>query len=277
MKKISALFLVIVSIFIFSSCSKGEAEQTTVQEETTLSPTVKITFPEGYSAVQIAQKLEENAVCPAADFMTEVNTTEGLEEVYTFISGINTKNRAYALEGYIFPDTYEFYRGESAKSALARFLSNTESKLTEEYYQKAKALGYSIDEIITMASIIQKEAGIKSEMPNVSCVLHNRLKSSDFPKIQCDVTINYLNDYVIDSPYLDGDTNRFSEFYNTYKCSGLPVGAICNPGIEAIDAALNPVNADYYYFVTDDSNNYYYAKTYEEHKENCRICGIEGY
>lgn len=277
MKKLLCVFLFIICVFTLYACTgTQEQAQTESSTETTLSPTVSITFPEGYSAVQIAKKLEKEGVCSAEDFMLQVKSIDGLAEQYKFISFIKPENRAFALEGYIFPDTYEFYRGESAKSVLARFLRNTDSKLTDEYYQKAESMGYSIDEIITLASVIQKEAGMKEQMSNVSCVLHNRLKSADFPKIQCDVTINYLNDYVIDSPYLSGDTTVFSQYYNTYKCEGLPVGAICNPGIEAINAALSPTDAEYYYFVTDKDNNYYYAKTYAEHQANCKKCGIEG-
>lgn len=275
MKKILCIFLFIICALALSACNAEQSVPTT-EPETTLSPTVSVTFPEGYSAVQIAKKLEKEGVCSASDFISRVKDIDSLEGSYKFLSYISPENRAFALEGYIFPDTYEFYRGESADSVLARFLRNADSKLTDEHYSKAEQLGMSIDEIITLASVIQKEAGMKEQMNNVSCVLHNRLKSADFPKIQCDVTINYLNDYVIDSPYLDGDTTRFSQYYNTYKCDGLPVGAICNPGIEAINAALEPTDAEYYYFVTDKDNNYYYAKTYAEHKENCKKCGIEG-
>ena len=132
-----------------------------------------------------------------------------------------------------------------------------------------------MDEIITLASIIQSEAGDVKEMGKVSSVLHNRIESPDYGKLQCDVTINYVNENILDSPYIDGDKTRFSEYYNTYKVSGLPVGAICNPGADAINAALNPEKTDYFYFVTDKDWNYYYASTYEEHLKNCKKCGIE--
>ena len=140
---------------------------------------------------------------------------------------------------------------------------------------RAKELGYSVDEIITLASVIQAEAGDKKEMGKVSSVLHNRIESPDYGKLQCDVTINYVNENILVSPYVEGYKAGYSEYYNTYKRSGLPVGAICNPGLDAINAALYPEDTDYFYFVTDKDWNYYYASTYEEHLKNCKICGIE--
>ena len=113
-------------------------------------------------------------------------------------------------------------------------------------------------------------------MKNVASVLHNRLGSPSFPKLQCDVTIHYVNDYVTGSEYLSGDTSGFAELYNTYKCEGLPAGPITNPGLAAIEAALYPAETDYYYFVTDSEWNYYYAETYAQHKANCKNVGLDG-
>lgn len=280
MKKL--FFLALSALLLLSLCACGLSDNKTFSEsrpetteQTTESPTVSVTFPEGYTALEIAERLEENKVCSAADFMAAVQSEE-LAEEFSFLSGMKEKeNRAFLLEGYIFPDTYEFYKGESAETALSRFLTNTQAKLTDEMKEKAKALGYSIDEIITLASVIQAEAGDPKEMGKVSSVLHNRIESPDYGKLQCDVTINYVNENITDSPYLSGDTSRFAEYYNTYKVSGLPVGAICNPGLDAVNAALEPEDTNYHYFVTDKDWNYYYAETYEEHLENCKKCGIE--
>lgn len=258
---------------MFSGCSEEEIVDKVkdVIPTETKKPTVTVTFPEGYTVTQIAELLEDNGVCTAVDFLSAANDISSLD--YKFISEIeNTDKRAFALEGYIFPDTYEFYLNESAQKALSRFLKNTEKKLTVDMYDKAEKLGYSMDEILIIASVIQKEAGIKSEMNKVSSVIHNRLNDS-YNKLECDVTINYLTKYVI--PYLDGDTDRYNEYYNTYKCKGLPAGAICNPGIDAINAALEPAETKYMFFVTDktDTSKYYYAETYKEHLENCKTAG----
>ncbi len=275
MKKIIGLFLALTVVFIFAGCSKSET--VTTAATTTEDPTVRVTFPEGLTAKQIAEKLEENKVCSAEDFMALVQGEYYAALSYEFIPEIeNTENKAFVLEGYIFPDTYEFYKGESAETALARFLKNTDVKLTEEYRQRAQELGYTTDEIITLASIIQEEAGDPEEMPLVSSVLHNRIESPDYGRLQCDVTINYVNDNITESPYLSGDTAKYAELYNTYKCTGLPAGAICNPGLDAIEAALYPADTDYFFFVTDEDWNYYYAETYDEHKVNCQAVGLVG-
>jgi UPF0755 protein len=226
----------------------------------------------------MAEKLEENKVCSASEFIALTNNYEYIQTFgYNFTEDItNPEDRAFYLEGYIFPDTYEFYKGESAERALRRFLDNTERKLTAQYRQRAEDLGYTLDEIITLASIVQEESYTHDSVKNVASVLHNRLDSPSFSRLQCDVTIHYMNDYVTDSEYLTGDKSIFAERYNTYKCEGLPVGPITNPGLAAIEAALYPAETDYYYFVTDSDWNYYYASTYAQHKVNCNKAGLAG-
>ena len=238
--------------------------------------TVTVTFPEGYTIVQIAEKLEENKVCSASEFIALTNNYEYIQTLgYSFTDLITEPgNRAFYLEGYIFPDTYEFYKGESPERALRRFLDNTERKLTAEYKQRAESLGYTLDEIITLASIVQEESFTNASVKNVASVLHNRLASPSFRRLQCDVTIHYINDYVTNSKYLSGNTKGYAELYNTYKCDGLPAGPITNPGLAAIEAALYPAETDYYYFVTDSNWNYYYSSTYAQHQAKCRELGL---
>ena len=275
MKKIIAVFTVICILFL-AGCQKSEPQSDDGADTPTTQQTVKLTFPEGYSIVQIAQKLEENGVCTAQEFIDCAADIESLSEKYSFIKGIDTKNRPFPLEGYVFPDTYDFYVGEGASSALNRFTSNFENRFTDEYVNRAKQLGFTIDEVVNLASIIQKEAGESAEMTKVSSVLHNRLKNPDYPSLQCDASITYLERYVKNSKYLKGDTKKYDELYNSYKCAGLPEGAICNPGSAAIKAALYPEETNYLYFVTDSEGNYYYASTYKEHQDNCLKCGIQG-
>lgn len=281
MKKIAAILCLVLCLSILCACAVGNnpAEETSTTEITTTEdPTVRVTFPEGFTAVQIAEKLEENGVCSAKDFLKLVTDDEYLSTLsYRFVEEIESPgNRPFNLEGYIFPDTYDFYKGESAERALNRFLSNTEKKLTDELYARADELGYTMDEILSLAAIVQEEATTAEEMGKVSSVVHNRIVGAGYGKIQCDVTIHYINDYVTDSPYLSGDTEKYKELYNTYKCVGLPEGAITNPGMDAIMAALYPEDTDYYFFVTDEDWNYYYAETYAEHKKNCAAVGLVG-
>ncbi len=281
MKKISAALIALAVLFTLGACGKepspDPATETTAKT-TTESHTVRITFPEGYTLIEIAEKLEENGVCSAADFMALTTDKEYLSSLgYGMLEGIEeAENVAYLLEGFVFPDTYDFYKGESAEKALSRFLKNIESKFTEEYRQRAAELGYTLSEILTIASVIQEEASDPDEMPYVASVIHNRLTDPSYGMLQCDVTIHYVNNCITDSPYLSGDTSSFAEHYNTYKCKGLPAGPICNPGINAIRAALYPAQTNYFFFVTDAEWNYYYAETYSEHQKNCKAVGING-
>ena len=228
-------------------------------------------FPEGTSVSQIAVMLEQNGVCSSADFMVQANNPQNLEGFSFAIP--NPDERTFLLEGYLFPDTYEFYKNENPESVIKRFLKNTQTKLNDEILAECEAMGFTLDEILTLASIIQEEAGNPSEMNKVSSVLHNRLQSKKYPRLQCDVATFYLRDYV--KPYVDEVRyETLSELYNTYKCDGLPAGPITNSGIEAVKAALFPEKTDYYYFVTDTEGVYYYAETWSEHLENCEIAGL---
>ena len=282
MKKLLSIFLILVCLFLFASCKKEEKENTTFPSSTTkvtttLSHTVTVTFPEGFTVKEVAELLEKNSVCTAKDFITLSNDTAYLETLgYSFIKGIkDAKKRPFVLEGYIFPDTYEFYRNEDVKEVLNRFLDNTESKLTADYKKKAKESGYTMDEIIALASIIQEESSEHKHMANVSSVIHNRLESPDYGRLECDVSIHYLNEAIKDSPYITYDIDAAYEYYDTYDKRGLPLGAICNPGTHAIEAALTPAETEYYFFVTDKDWNYYFSETYDEHLIRCEEAGIE--
>ena len=271
-------FSLSLALLLTAACSGGESgqpETTTEALSESVVNTVTVTIPEGTSASQIAELLEEKGVCSAQDFLSAVNNPENLSLISENIE--NADERAFLLEGYLFPDTYEFYLNSSGQSALKRFTDNLNAKLKPEYYDRARALGYTMDEIITIASIIQEEAGNPAEMNDVSSVIHNRLDSYDYPYIQCDVAIVYLERYV--KPYFtEEEYEELTYNYNIVsKRRGLPAGAITNPGTAAIEAALYPSDTDYYYFVTDEDGNYYYANTYAGHRENCRKAGIKGY
>lgn len=266
-KRIAALAAASVLLFL-SACSGGGNQP---QTEPAAPNTVKITFPEGSAVSQIAQKLEENGVCSAADFMAAANDPQNLEGFSFEIP--NAQNRAFLLEGYIFPDTYEFYLNENAASAIKRFLKNTQSKITPQILERCSELGFTFDEILTIASIIQEESGDPAEMGKVSSVIHNRLSSARFSRLQCDAATFYLRDYV--QPYVTEERyDELRELYNTYNCDGLPAGPITNCGTQAINAALYPDDTDYYFFVTDSDGIYHYAETWAEHQENCAAAGL---
>lgn len=279
MKKLT-VFICILCTLLLCACSKEDIKED-IEEilpttaTTTAIPTARVTFPEGFTVVQIAERLQENSVCSAAEFISLVNDEEFIMSLgYTFTSYVPEADRAYILEGYVFPDTYEFYLNDSAENVLKKILSNTSAKLKGAYSVRAEELGYTLDEIVTMASIIQEEAYTDESMKLISSVLHNRINSPDYGKLQCDVTINYVNDYITSSPYLFGDMEKYKELYNTYKCNGLPEGPICCPGIAAIEAALYPEDTNYFFFVTDKDWNYYFNESYSSHLEKCREIGL---
>ena len=230
---------------------------------------VEVTFREGLTVNEIANLLEENDVCDADKFIEALQTEDfGFAFEQLIQPG---EHRFYKLEGYLFPDTYNFYVGENPKSAAKRFLTRfNELVFTDKMTAQMEALGMSLDETVILASIIQAEAGGGGykEMCRVSSVFHNRLNNPDVlgGMLQSDVTIFYVNDNI--KPYLNYTDQDMYDAYNTYKCVGLPVGAICNPGLEAIQAALNPEETNYFYFLTDDAGTFYYANTLQEHEYN---------
>lgn len=231
--------------------------------------TVRITIPEGYTLAKIGLLLEEKELCTFDEFMTAA--AGDFSEFPLIAARQPNPQRCFALEGYLFPDTYEVYAEETPDAILRRMLSHTESQITTAMRGQIEASGFTVDEIITLASIIEKEAFGAKEMPNISSVLHNRLDAD--MRLQCDVTIKYVEGAI--KPFITGDVNRYNADYNTYKCDGLPAGPICNPGLAAIKAAIEPANTEYYFFLTDKDSNYLYAKTLEEHNVNVKDAGLE--
>lgn len=231
--------------------------------------TVTLTFPEGYTIDQIAEKLDKYEVCESAVFYKTLKEVDFSSE-YSFIADAQNKEQRYqALEGYMYPDTYEFYKGENASSIIRKFLDNFKGKWTEEYQKKADALNMSVDDIIRIASIIEKEAANAEQMPLVSSVLHNRLgKPGLYPSLQCDATIEYVNEYIQKHVTNANELALYASRYSTYKCEGLPVGSICNPGDDAINGALNPANTDYFFFAHDNKKKLYLARNDSERQAN---------
>lgn len=282
MKKLLCIILCcILSALMFSSCEKGEGVPflTTKSSTTTVKNTVTVTFPEGFTIMQIAERLEENNVCSKEAFLQVCN------EPYEGIEITNPEDRIFLLEGYVFADTYEFYFNSDAKTVLKKFIDNFNKKVTPEIKAKAEALGYTLDEMLTLASIIQMECDKDiAECVNVSSVFHNRLKSPSFPKLQSDVTTFYitqkLGDYLgykkdVKLSDQSVEIQHYMNLYSTYYCNGLPVGPICSPSLKAITAAVTPADTDYVYFLTDATGeDFYYASTLAQHNRNGKTAGL---
>ena len=228
--------------------------------------TVNVTIPEGYTLSEIADLMEENNVCSASDFMHAVENTEF---DYDFVGEIPDDDLIYhRLEGYLFPDTYEFYTNENALNVVNRLLSNFDRRITAEIRSMIEAQGMTLHEVLTLASIIQAEAPDEENMALVSSVYHNRLDNpSEFPLLQADPTRNYADEEIAVSVGIDGQ--RIINAYNTYEGEGLPPGPINNPGMAAILAAISPAETNYYYFCSDlRTREFFYAETLEEHEQN---------
>lgn len=249
-----------------AASTAAQTEKPTTQPE---KKTVRITIKEGQSLTEIFKTLEENGVSSFDDLMETAQTYD--YSYYPLVAAIpSNPNRCFKLEGYLFPDTYEFYTNQKPQDAIGKFLRGGKAKITDSMKAQASALGYSMDEVITVASIIEKEGANPNEVAKIAAVIYNRLEAG--MKLQMDSTIYYIERNV--KPFITGDINRYNSYYNTYKCSALPAGPISNPGLRTINAALNPADVPYLYFCHDENANYYYAETYEEHQENLKAAGL---
>lgn len=220
--------------------------------------TVKITFPEGYSIEQMAVLLEEKEIVSGEEFLNAL--TE--EYNYEFIKYIPDGGYKYKLQGFLFPATYEFKKDITAYEIVDKMLETFDkrySELSDNYS--------NVFEIITRASVIEKEAKLDNERFIISGVISNRLEKDML--LQIDACVLYpLTDGLYNKPRLLYADLEIDSLYNTYKYKGLPVGAICNPGIISIEAALKPEVHEWLYYHTDEGKkdgSHIFTKTYEEH------------
>ena len=270
--KIIITAIIIVAVLIGGGLVVGNSDLFT--EETTTEPivlaTTRITFIEGSTLTECFKLLEENGVASFDDLMNVAqNYAFNNYKIYSDIPV--DENRCFKLEGYLFPDTYDFFLDEAPESVIARFLSNTDVKITDEMRNRATELGYTMDEIIVIASVIQAEGAFPDDASTIAGIIYNRL--DDGIKLQMDSTYFYVEEDI--ASYV-GEENKadYKEDYDTYTCYSLPQGPVCNPGMFAINAALYPEETDYYYFCHDKDGNTYYAKTYSEHLRNCDKAGL---
>jgi len=235
---------------------------------------IRITFPEGFNVKKIAARLERYGLVDADEFIKTVNTVDFSDE-YSFLKGIKDSGRDMKLEGYLFPDTYEFDMMADSKTIIRTMLNRFQQLYTSEFHEQAKKLGLTMDQVIILASIIEKEAAVASERKTISGVFHNRLKKpkdASLKKLQSCATIQYIieRDTGKVKEVITAEDEKIDDPYNTYIHEGLPPGPICSPGLASIKAALYPESHDYYYFSAknDGSGEHYFAKTYSEHLQN---------
>ena len=217
----------------------------------------KITFPEGLNIKEVANRIETAGFCSIDEFVALCHDTSFIQSL-----GIPAKS----LEGYLFPDSYFFPKKSDCQTILSAMVDRFKSAFSPEWETRANQLGFSVFEIITLASIIEKETGDASERPIIASVFHNRLKKN--MRLESDPTVIYgIKDF-------DGNIKRkhlkIITPYNTYKIKGLPMGPIANPGVLSIQAALYPAQTEYLFFVSKKDTTHYFSKTIQEHNQAVR-------
>ena len=229
--------------------------------------TIKLMIAEGSTVDEIIQLLDENNVC----------SREKLEEAaadypysYDFLreAPAGTPSR---LEGFLFPDTYEFYLMDDPENALGRFLRNFNNRVDEDYLSEIEQLEMvggrklTINDVVTMASIVEAEAATDDDRRKIASVMYNRLNNWEEPYLGMDSTVYYAAK--LQGTTFPKDPETLESLYNTYYVTGLPLGPICNPGLNSIRAVLNPADTNYYYFATGKDGVNYFFETAEEHRE----------
>lgn len=230
---------------------------------------LSVTIPEGSTVRDIIRIIcDEKHICTAEELTDAIQS--GDYDSYYFVRELEgserASDRAYRLEGYLYPDTYYFYSDSSAHTVIDRMLSGFDSHFDERYLAACKKNGMTVDQAVTLASIVMKEAKFVSDYPRVASVLHNRIKSKSFGgRLQCDATLTYALGRAMTAEDKDSDSP-----YNTYHRAGYPPSPICSPDLNALSCALCPDKTGYYYFVSAPSGRMYYAATYAEHQKNIK-------
>jgi UPF0755 protein len=217
---------------------------------------VRFTIPEGFELRQIADRLEAQGLINKDEFYDAVNKAE---YKYSFIKDI--PNREEKLEGYLFPDTYEVFKNATEQEIIDKMLGKFDKVFTEAYRQRAKELNMTLDQVITLASIIEREAKLDKDRKIISAVFHNRLSKK--MKLESCATVQYL--LKEQKPVLTYKDLEVNSPYNTYMYAGLPKGPIASPGAESIEAALYPDDVDFLFFFATKDGSHIFSRTYQEH------------
>ncbi len=246
--------------------------------------TVRVTFPEGSTVLQFASIAEEAGVCSATDFVEAANDLarySDIDVIARILAEGQDPDTFMPAEGYLAPNTYEFYVDDSAENVVRKLYEQFNAEMTDEMYARMEEQELTVIQTITLASLIEEEAGLPENQPGVAGVFWNRLRGdlqdTDFERrtMGSDVTFYYIRDWIArdyGGNYEDVPKNLFYAYYSGDEDpktrEGLPAGPISNPSQTAIQAALNPEESNYYYFLTDFYGTYYYARTYTEHQRN---------
>jgi UPF0755 protein len=245
---------------------------------TALNPTppreeITITFTEGMTTDDIIDLFLENGIGTREGFVEAINNYDYDFWFMKYLSSAGlSSDRYYRLDGYLYPDTYRFYSDSSEVTAIKKMLTNFNRYFGEEYEEKCQEIGMTPDEVVILASMIEAEAQKVSDYTIVSAVFHNRLNSSTFQgRLDSDATVQYYFRHTEGARHseITSDDLKTDTPYNTYLYKGLTPGAVCNPSVNALKAAIYPEeNCGYYYFVSRYNGSMLYAKTLAEHNKN---------
>ena len=250
---------------------------------------VHIMFPEGYSCAQIFELLEQKGVCTVAEL--EEYAANGKLDDYWFLEGVE-RGHKYCLEGFLAPDTYDFYTNDDPKRVLEKFLDEFDDRISDllkeefvalnEYLaNKMRRNGYGSDyiaanrltfrDVVIVASIVEKETASNRESYRIASVFYNRLTNqANYPYLESDATIDYAINYYNKGELITDEQINASP-YQSYKHKGLIPGPICNPGLNSLGAALSPEDTSYYYFIYDKSaGEHIFSKTLAEHEQHAK-------
>jgi UPF0755 protein len=222
-----------------------------------------VTIPEGYTLYQIAERLEKNSLLSKEEFINSNLEGVDVDKLLT-----NSTDTLYPMEGYLFPDTYYIPYSSSKEDILELMFGLFTRVFSDKYRQRAKELGLTVEQVITIASLIEKEAANDQERSKIAGVIFNRLKKDML--LQIDAAVIYANTKGHSSiSYVANSHLKYDSKYNTYLYKGLPPGPIASPGKPSIEAALYPESHDYLYYVAAEGGHVF-SKTYEEHQRNVK-------
>lgn len=214
----------------------------------------RVTFPEGFTVMQMAERLQETLDLPERDFIA---SARGSAKVRALPFGVPKGS----LEGYLFPSTYTFPVGEKPEFIVGELLAGLNERFCKPNRAALAASKLKLHDVVTLASLVEREARVGKERPIIAGVLVNRLRKG--MRLQCDATVQYaLGDHKARLTYADLKVNSP---YNTYLHKGLPPGAICNPGLACLEAALKPAKVPYLFYVARPNGTHVFTNTYAQH------------
>jgi UPF0755 protein len=250
-----------------TSMSTSQIIDAITSEDAALAQELTVQFIEGWRTEQFSETLADSDIAiPFDDFMAATEDPKWNQQ-FDFL---HTRPSGVALEGYLFPDTYNVREGWTPDDVIERLLTTFGERVTPEMIAQADSLGMTLHQVITIASIVEREAAVPEERPIIASVYYNRL--TDGMPLQADPTVQYqLGTGGEWWPTLSPEDLQQGGSYNTYLNPSLPPGPICNPSLASIEAALFPARTNYRFFVSKGDGSHAFADTFEEHEENIRL------